>query len=501
MLDWQELVRDASNLTDLQNKLCAGQARNVYPRSPQLVNGQLIFLGKQGTNKCLLIVGADLQRDPFQGAARKEGSFFVKKAPLDSENAAVLRKLFPWTAPQPFGLDCISLGLGDRLGLASPGHLKAVRDTGVKPVLAQQSMRELELTGRSYRDVLDAATFAVFQEGYQLGFGADGDHLKTGKDIQAALELGFSMITLDCSEHINNDAMSLPTSEILKQYEAISQERRKALEKKYLGKNHRLASGREIVFTEDTFKRMVLVYEGAITFAENIYREHIAPLEREIDFEISTDEVSVSTTPQDHYFVASELVGKGLKICGMAPRFCGAFEKGIDYIGDLKQFEAEYQVHAEIAEHYGYKVSIHSGSDKFSIFPIVSKYSGKRLHVKTAGTNWLEALRVIAKVDPGLFRELYKLGLGSIEKARRYYAVSLDITKIAEIDRVMEQDLPELLEQNDIRQALHITYGFMLTDPKYRVRIYSVLTEHEDLYRDVLANHIKKHLRTLGLRD
>ena len=115
------------------------------------------------------------------------GQFTVHMAQLTSQNAKVLRSVVPWTAPQAFGREGISMGLGDRLGLASPGHIKAIRHTRVRPVLAQQSMRELDLTQRTYQDVLDAATWAVFQEGYQAGYGADGDHLKKVEHIQAAL--------------------------------------------------------------------------------------------------------------------------------------------------------------------------------------------------------------------------------------------------------------------------------------------------------------------------
>src|SRR5690606_381163 len=106
-----------------------------------------------------------------------------------------LQTIFDWLNPKAVGTQRASIGLGDRLGLATPGHIAAVANRDVMPILAQQSIRELDLTGRSYPEVLDAAAWAVFQEGYTLGYGADGDHLKNPSDVQYAIDLGFSMIT------------------------------------------------------------------------------------------------------------------------------------------------------------------------------------------------------------------------------------------------------------------------------------------------------------------
>ena len=91
----------------------------------------------------------------------------------------------------------------------------------------------------------------------------------------------------------------------------------------------------------------------------------------------------------------------------MAPRFVGEFQKGIDYIGDLAEFEKQFAVHCAIARaRGGYKISIHSGSDKFSVYPAIGRHTGMRLHLKTAGTSWLQAVRVIARTNPPLFRRM-----------------------------------------------------------------------------------------------
>src|SRR5699024_7212699 len=138
------------------------------------------------------------------------------------------------------------------------------------------------------------------------------------------------------------------------------------------------------------------------------YQTYIKPLGKKFNFEISIDETETVTSPQAHFFVANELKSNKVNVFSMAPRFCGEFQKGIDYVGDLHQFENELMEHANIASFFGYKLSIHSGSDKFSVFPIIARHTEGVLHVKTAGTNWLEAIRVIAQQNPDLYRRLHR---------------------------------------------------------------------------------------------
>src|SRR5690606_16530037 len=148
----------------------------------------------------------------------------------------------------------------------------------------------------------------------------------------------------------------------------------------------------------------------------HVYDEYISKLDRDFDFEISIDETETITSPMAHFFVANELTSKGVNVISLAPRFCGEFQTGIDYIGDVEQVEKELSEHALIAEHFGYKLSIHSGSDKFKVFPIIAKYTKGVVHVKTAGTNWLEAVRVIAKTNPKLYRRMHQFALDNFEE-------------------------------------------------------------------------------------
>src|SRR5699024_4847684 len=139
---------------------------------------------------------------------------------------------------------------------------------------------------------------------------------------------------------------------------------------------------------------------------------------------ISIDETETVTSPLAHFFVANELKAKDIEVVSLAPRFYGEFQKAIDYIGEIDRFEKEFEKHEKIANHFGYKLSIHSGSDKFSVYPIIAKYTQGVFHVKTAGTNWLEALRVLAVKTPEFYRRIHQFVLNNYDKAMAYYHIT-----------------------------------------------------------------------------
>ena len=129
---------------------------------------------------------------------------------------------------------------------------------------------------------------------------------------------------------------------------------------------------------------------------------------------MSVDETESPTTAAQHYFIASELSRRGVKLDSLAPRFCGQFQKGVDYIGDIHELEENFRVHAGIARHFGYKLSLHSGSDKFSVFSSFASCCDGHFHVKTAGTSWLEAMAVVAETEPQLYRRIHAFALGAL---------------------------------------------------------------------------------------
>jgi len=475
----------------------------IYSESCHQLANSFLFLVKENTAKKLVVTGDSPLYQELEGKEQSAGDVRFKECPLSEKNSKIIQKYFPFTRPVPLSKYKTTIGLGDRLGPASPGHIRLLKKKKIRPVLAQQSKRELDLTGRSFRGVLSDAVWAVFQEDYQEGFGADGDHLKTMAGIKEALAEGYTMITLDCSEHIH-DLKETDSGEIDQVYQALPQEKKRALESRFLGREFTLKSGETLSFTPDDLRLNVAIYQEAVDFAVHVFQELIAPAAGGVDFEISIDETTTSTHPLGHFFVAAQLIEAGVKVDSMAPRFCGEFQKGIDYRGDIKEFTREFREHQRIAEHFGYKLSIHSGSDKFSVFPIIGRESKETFHLKTAGTNWLEAVRVIIQAEPELYRKIHAFALTRLAEAKKYYHISADPAAVPPVDSLTDEELITLLNKDDARQIIHITYGEILQardaggNYLFRDDIYRCLLENENLYFQFLHDHIGRHLEMLG---
>jgi hypothetical protein len=208
---------------------------------------------------------------------------------------------------------------------------------------------------------------------------------------------------------------------------------------------------------------------------------------------MSVDETDTPTSLEEHFFIASELRRLGVQWVSLAPRYIGRFEKGVDYIGDLAEFEAEIAKHAAIARILGpYKLSIHSGSDKFSIYPIIAQHTRGLVHLKTAGTSYLEALRTVAQVEPALFCEILAYAVERYPQDRATYHVSAQLINVPAPDVLSEAELPGLLEQFDARQVLHVTFGSVLD--RFGEQILSMLAAHEEAHYAALEAHFSKHL-------
>ncbi|OYT47357.1 hypothetical protein B6U79_04250 [Candidatus Bathyarchaeota archaeon ex4484_231] len=436
--------------------------------------------------------------------------------PCNHENACALRETFPFTKPKAIGLQP-AIGTGDRIGLATPGHIKAAKELNVFPVLAQQSIREMDRTSRTPYDVLDDASWAVFQVGYKGGFAADADHLKTLRDIDITFKAGFTMYTIDPSDYVDNEAENYGLSTLREKFKKLPWDEleyeTEQLVEEYLKQRYeiRFPDGtRTFRFSEESLLRAAVKYSAAVAHAAKMYR-YMKNLfgSREFDVEVSVDETKTPTSPLEHIFIVSELSRLGVKFTGLALRFVGRFEKAIDYIGDLREFEESFKTHVYIARTYGpYKLSIHSGSDKFSIYPIVGKIASEMIHLKTAGTSYLEALRVVARHDPNLFREIVQYSFGRFEEDRRSYDVSTDLSVVPNPSDVPDDRLETVfLDENNGRQLLHITYGSVLTAKKdteewlFRDRLKKLLIENEKEHYETVYEHIKKHIRLLWAGD
>jgi hypothetical protein len=502
---------ETGQLVDFQ--INSEESLKIYPRSINRQNDVFLFIARKEIEKYLFLISLNGEHpivDKFQGEFLQTNIFeqgtTIKQCPLNHQNAEVIRELFDFTKPVLIGLQN-SMGFGDRLGLANPAHLRAVAGTKIKPVLAQQSIRELERTNRKPAEVMDAATWAVFQEGFKDVFGADADHLKTTDDIDLMVKAGFTMFTFDPGAYVVNEADSLPLSELLERTNslpwAVLKDSFEEVLLRYEDKLFPISEDFRIQPDKGEVLRALIKYGAVVAHTVKLHtylKEHYPNYPFEL--ELSVDETDSVTSPFEHLFIANELKRLGIKLVSLAPRFVGEFEKGIDYKGDLEQFQREYIKHVKIAETFGpYKISIHSGSDKFSVYEVVGSLGQGRVHVKTAGTSYLEALRTVATVAPALFREILDFAREQFETEKESYHVSAEIQNVSSSADCSDRQLTELFEQNDARQVLHVTFGKVLTfkdsQGKYvfRERIMNCLKQNEETHYKYLEEHFRRHLR------
>jgi len=491
---------DPISKPDLTDEISELTGLDVYPRSIVSAHSALFALGREGVEKRLIVIGHKLSPG-IQGEARplKDG-LTLTIAPTDAANAAALRALLPHLRPRRLGLQT-SAGMGDRLGLATPGHLRATRGTDIAPIVAQQSMRENARTHRTPQQVIDDAMWGVFQEGWLAGYGADADHLKTSEDIDLCVAAGYTFFTIDPGDHVNNAAHTAPLEALKRSIDAEFPWEALAithddLHRLYLNKTFTVEDF-SIGFPPEVLVRAAMKYGRAIAHTVRMYR-HLASLTDDFELEVSVDETETVTSPAEHFFIASMMQRAGVQWVSLAPRYVGEFEKGVDYIGDLEVFEASLAQHAAIARHFGpYKLSIHSGSDKFSIYPAFARQTRGLVHLKTAGTSYLEALRVIARVNPGLFREILALAIERYPVDRATYHVSGELSNAPDLATVPDSELDRYLDQFDARQILHVTYGSALD--AYGETILQTLRENEEAYYEALETHFRKHLQPFAV--
>ncbi len=421
------------------------------------------------------------------------------------------------TRPVALGLEP-SFGFGDRLGLATPGHLEALRNEGgaIRGIFAQQSIREMNRTRRTPQQVMAAATSALGRAGFDQPWGADADHLKTSQDVDVTADAGFVFFTIDPSDAVDPDAddydadgndspLARAFAEVREEVDWIEQ---------YEGRTVQVADGPAITFDPVTVQRAAVKYGRAINHAVQL--AHYIRLTAEKrnqpwEIELSVDETPQPTTPAEHYIIADQLRRNDVRIVSLAPRFVGELEKGVDYKGDLAALEMSMKEHAAIARELGpYKLSLHSGSDKLSMYTIFARATRGLFHVKTAGTSYLEALRVVARHDEPLFRRIIDFARSRYDEDKATYHVSAtvesvpppsQITDAEELERCYLQLWSETTTGAGFtepgRQILHCTFGSVLTDGELGRAVQQVLEREPGTYREVLAEHFGRHLAAL----
>jgi len=348
--------------------------------------------------------------------------------------------------------------------------------------------------------------------GWSGPVGADADHLKTTADVDVTAAAGFTFFTIDPSDHVDPEADSYTEVELGSMFNEVKEYA--PWFNSYRGKSVALPSGTKVELTEEACMRAAVKYGKAIDHAiglDKYIRQVQESAGREYEIELSVDETAQPTTLAEHYIIADQCLSGGMKLVSLAPRFIGDFEKGIDFKGEVEALERSLTDHAAIAGKLGpYKLSLHSGSDKLSMYPALARTTRGRFHVKTAGTSYLEALRVAARCDSGLFREIIEFSRTRLETDRATYHISATLDSVpppADLadDREIERQYLELWDEVPTgkgftkpgRQIVHVTFGSVLTDEKLGPALLALLHDRQEVYTEVLADHFARHLEAL----
>jgi tagaturonate epimerase len=419
-----------------------------------------------------------------------------------------------FSVPQPTTLGMTpSFGFGDRIGLATPGHLAALQRAGrgIAPIFVQQSIREMARTSRTPEGVMGDAMQALAAGGWKAPHGADADHLKTREDVDRTAVAGFTFFTIDPSGNVDQRADDYDEATVRDKFNGVKEYA--GWVHGYIGKKIKLSTGTMIDFDELSVLRAAVKYGRAIREAIELaiyIRQVQENADRPYEIELSVDETEQPTTLAEHFIIAEQCLANDMKLVSLAPRFIGHFEKGVDYIGDLAALDRSLNDHAAIARELGpYKISLHSGSDKVSMYAALSRATKGQFHVKTAGTSYLEALRVVAIQEPAMFRELCEFSCSRYNTDRATYHVHATLETVPAPNKLDDAQLiKKYLERwEDVpagkgfteagRQILHCTFGSVLTDACFGKLVRQCLADHQDTYAEVLEEHFARHLDAL----
>lgn len=486
-----------------------GMQYRSYENSVMNDNKRWFFLAKDRSKKYLFVIESGrlsgLLKE-FEGKAIGTikidcSDLIVLRANTGFKNLKLLQNIFPHLQPVFCGLKP-SFGTGDRLGIATPAHVSSFKSREIFPYLCQQSVRELNKTKRSWQDVISDAVWGIFEAGYKNPFGADADHVKEIGDLDVAIKNGFTMFTIDPSDFILTGAGSKDRDKICKKYNSIPE--KKEIEKFYIGKKITI-NKKVLEFDPDSLKFVAASYFEAIKHVVRCYKFIEQNKKDNFDFEVSMDEVDSAIPPLAHLFIAGELQRNEVNFHNMALRYPGVWEKAIDYKGDIGQFRQELKMHAGIAKKLGpYKLSLHSGSEKFSVYKIFSEETDGLFHIKTSGTSWLESLRTIAVKNPDLFRDMYDYAVRRYEEEKKSYHISTELSSIPDIGKFKKDKLESLLDLKQCRQMLHVTFGAILTATRngnniFSDSIYKTLFENELIHYKYVTENIDRHLDLLDI--
>jgi hypothetical protein len=410
-----------------------------------------------------------------------------------------------------------SFGIGDRFGHQGKAQLAAIikaREQGLEitPVW-NKSNREHTIIGTRPDNVRREADQAVVACGWKAPHFVDADHIGLA-NVERFMDAS-DFFTLDVADFIGRPAPDAQVNTFVKKHEGL------------LG-SHRIEGIDEpIALDEARLRSIAAKYLIAVQEAGNTFR-HIEARKGVGRFvtEVSMDETDTPQTPVDMLVILAALADEGIPAQTVAPKFSGRFNKGVDYVGNVSQFAREFGEDLAIirfaVEQFGLpanlKLSVHSGSDKFSIYrPIhrALRQFDAGVHVKTAGTTWLEELIGLALAGGdglAIAKDIYSQALTRLDELCGPYATVIDIdkTRLPAPDQVAPWDgarFAATLRHDrrcpqynpSFRQLLHVGYKVAV---EMGPRFTEALDKHEAIIAEnVTANIYERHIRPLFLED
>jgi hypothetical protein len=409
-----------------------------------------------------------------------------------------------------------SIGCGDRFAQEASAQLaayKKIAADGVEVVpVWNKSNREHEIIGTEPSSVREAAAEAVQAAGWTGEWHVDADHINLGT-VDRFIE-SSDFFTLDVADGIGGSVDEADVRAFLEKHADV------------IGRPLEIEGLNEpLIIEEKKAEAAAGNYLPAVKNAGRIYR-HILDSKGEGNFiaEVSMDETDTPQGPAELLLILAAVADEGIPAQTIAPRFSGRFNKGVEYVGDPKLFAAEFEADLMVlryaSENFGLpenlKLSVHSGSDKFAIYPEIDrllKKHGAGLHLKTAGTTWLEEIIGLAEAGGAglaLAKNVYSEAYLQKEALCAPYAevINIDYAKLPdpmavsdwtseEYVRALRHDASDELYNIDLRQLIHVGYKVAA---KMGKKYLDALGEHrESVARNVTGNLYERHMKPLFL--
>jgi hypothetical protein len=408
-----------------------------------------------------------------------------------------------------------SFGIGDRFAQQGEAQLKALiqahETLGLEIVpVWNKSNREHLIVHSTPADTRKEADNAVKALEYKGTYFVDADHINLS-NVDKFVEYA-DFFTLDVADFIGEKALTADVDAFV------------ANNSKYIGELHIPEIRTPFEVTDALLRNIAGKFLYAVQEAGKIYR-HIEHVKGANDFvaEVSMDEVNEAQSPVELFFILSAIANEKIPLQTIAPKFTGRFNKGVDYVGDMKQFSKEFEEDLLILDYAvkefelpaNLKLSIHSGSDKFSIYPVIGsliKKYDKGIHVKTAGTTWLEEIigLAVADNDEGLelVKAIYTGALTRFDELCNPYATVIDICKdkLPSPEEVKDwtgeklantlRHIPGHPDYNpNFRQLIHVAYKVAA---EYGSEYTRALEKNKEIVgRQVTENIYDRHIKRL----